>query len=87
MDVAVSELRSNLKAWVERARAGDDVVVTERGVPVARLVGVEAAGVIERLERDGILARPVVADRPRATGRARVRAAGSVADLISELRC
>ncbi len=86
MDVAVSELRSNLRAWLDRAKAGDDVVVTERGIPVARLVGVEAAGVIEQLERDGMLARPATTHRPRATGRPRAPSSGSVSDLIAELR-
>lgn len=86
MDVAISELRSNLRAWVEKARSGDDVVVTERGVPVARLVPVDAAGVIERLERDGVLSRPQRPKRPLATGRVRARASGPVAELISELR-
>lgn len=42
MDVAVSELRANLKTYVDRARSGERVVVTERGVPVARLVPVDA---------------------------------------------
>jgi len=84
MDIAISELRSNLRMWV--ARAGDDVVVTERGVPVVRLVGVDAAGLIERLERDGVLSPPKNAKRPRATGRTRVRATGSVSDLVSDLR-
>ncbi|MGH9113530.1 MAG: type II toxin-antitoxin system Phd/YefM family antitoxin [Acidimicrobiales bacterium] len=86
MDVAISELRSNLREWVDRARAGDDVVVTERGVPVARLVAVEAASLVERLERDGVLSRPTTTKRPRATGRRRARAAGPVSELVSELR-
>jgi len=86
MDVAVSELRSNLRVWVDRARAGDDVVITERGVPVARLVAVDAASVIERLERDGILSRPRRAKRPRATGRTRVPTTAPVSDLVTELR-
>ena len=86
MDVAVSELRANLRAWLDRAKVGDDVVVTDRGIPVARLVGVEAVGVIEQLERDGVLARPATAHRPRATGRPRVASSGSVSDLIGELR-
>jgi len=86
MDVAVSELRSNLRAWLERAKAGGDVVVTERGVPVARLVGVDATGLIEQLERDGVLTRPETARRPRATGRTRAPSSGSVSDLIAELR-
>jgi prevent-host-death family protein len=86
MDVAITELRANLREWVDRARAGGDVVVTERGVPVARLVAVDAEDVIERLERDGVLTRPEHARRPQATGRRRVRAAGPVADLVTELR-
>jgi prevent-host-death family protein len=86
MEVAISELRSNLRAWVNRARTGDDVVVTERGIPVARLVAVDAADLIQRLERDGTLSRPEKAKRPRATGRPRVRATASVSELVTELR-
>jgi prevent-host-death family protein len=85
MDVSISDLRANLRTWVERARSGSDVVVTERGVPVARLVPVDATSVIERLERDGVLSRPT-RSRPRATGRSRVRAQGSVSELVIEQR-
>ncbi len=65
VEVAVSALRAELKQWIERARAGEDVVITERGVPVARLTGVESADLIARLERDGLLTAPAV-DRPAA---------------------
>jgi prevent-host-death family protein len=86
VDVPISELRSNLRAWVERARKGDDVVITERGVPVARLTPVDSMSVIERLEREGVITRPAVAKRPRASARTRVEARGSVSDLVAELR-
>ena len=86
MDVAISELRSNLRAWVDHARSGDDVVITERGVPVARLVAVDASGVIKRLERDGLITRPRSDSRPRAVGRRRGPATGPVAGLVTELR-
>jgi prevent-host-death family protein len=86
MDVAISELRANLRAWVDQARAGQDVVLTERGVPVARLVAVDAAGVLERLERDGVVSRPAAASRPVARRRRRVAAKGSVSDLVADLR-
>jgi prevent-host-death family protein len=86
MDVAISELRANLRAWVEHARAGREVVVTERGVPVARLVAVESTPVLEQLERDGVLTRPRQAQRPVARGRRRVKARGSVSELVSEMR-
>jgi prevent-host-death family protein len=86
MDVAISDLRANLRAWVEQARAGREVVVTERGVPVARLVAVDSAPVLEQLERDGVLTRPQHARRPVASGRRRVKARGSVSELVSEMR-
>lgn len=86
VDVGISELRSNMREWVERARAGDDVVVTERGVPVVRLVAIGAASLIERLEADGVLSRPEVPVRPQAAGRRRAKATGSVSDLVTDLR-
>jgi prevent-host-death family protein len=37
--VGVRELRENLKDYLERAKTGEEVVITERGKPVARLIG------------------------------------------------
>ena len=85
MDVAVSELRANLKSYVDRARAGERVVVTERGVPVARLVPVDAEGLIERLERQGVLTRAKAAKRPVASRARRAKAAAPVDELVAEL--
>ena len=39
MDVAISELRAHLSEWIDRASRGDEVVITDRGLPVARLLG------------------------------------------------
>lgn len=86
MDVAMSELRANLKSWVERARDGERVVVTDRGIPVARLVAVDADGLLDRLEREGTLVRAKVAKRPVAGRRRRVTASGAVADSVIENR-
>lgn len=85
VEVAISQLRANLRTWVEQARAGTDVVVTERGVPVARLVAIDEAGLIERLEGEGAITRPG-GPRPVASGRPRVRAEGLVSDLVAEQR-
>lgn len=85
MDVPVSELRASLRSWVERARAGEDVVITDRGLPVARLVGLSASDQLERLTAEGLVSRPL-APRRRASTIRRVRASGPVADLVAELR-
>lgn len=85
MEVALTEFRAALRAYVDRAKQGEDVVLTERGLPVARLVAVDAAPLLEQLERDGLVTAASAA-RPRASGRPRVKAKGPVADLVSELR-
>lgn len=86
MDVAVSALRSDLASWLDRVRAGEEVVVTDRGVPVARLVPVDAAPLLERLMREGVLSKPLHPERPKAADVRRVSAQGSVADLVGEQR-
>ena len=44
MQVALHLLRSGLSGYVARARAGEVIVITSHGKPVARLVGVPAGG-------------------------------------------
>lgn len=86
MDVAVSELRAHLSEWLEQARHGNEVVVTDRGVPVARLLGMDATDTLERLTVEGVIARPERSKRPKASGRGRPQARTNMADLISEQR-
>jgi prevent-host-death family protein len=86
MEVAISELRANLKSYVDRAQAGERVIVTERGVPVARLGPAEEESLLDRLEREGVLTRAKAKKRPIARKGKRIKADGPVADLVSELR-
>ena len=86
MEVAISVLRAELSSWIERARAGEEIVVTDRGIPVARLSSVDSAPLLEQLVRDGVLSRLERADRPSARDASRVLASGPVADLVDEQR-
>ena len=86
MDVAISTLRADLSRWIERARAGEEVVITDRGTPVARLLPVDTAPLLDQLVQSGVLSRPSSSHRPAARGSDRVRAQGPVADLVSEQR-
>ena len=61
MDVGIRELRADLSRWVKRARAGEEVAVTDRGKPVARLVAVDGERRIDRLIREGVV---IPAPRP-----------------------
>lgn len=86
MDVAISALRAELSSWLDRVRAGTEVVITERGTPVARLVPVDTAPLLEELTERGVISRPTSAERPTARGAARVRASGPVSGLVGEQR-
>jgi prevent-host-death family protein len=60
---SVTELKANLARYLRAVRRGGEVQILERGVPIARLVGLssEARGSdqqrLERLARAGILRR------------------------------
>lgn len=86
MDVAVSELRANLGRWIDAAREGTDIVITDRGNPVARIVALDSTPVIDRLTAEGVISRPTRSTRPVAGGRHRPTPKRSVADIISEQR-
>jgi len=87
MEVAVSALRADLRQWIDAARSGDDVVITERGIPVARLSGIESSDLLTRLVRNGLLTVPT-SERPAAeaaspgTG----RPTSAVSGLVRRLR-
>jgi prevent-host-death family protein len=59
--VSVGRLKARLSEYLRRVKAGEEIVVTDRGKPVARLVGLEGEraleGRVEELVRSG-LARP-----------------------------
>ena len=86
MDVAVTELRAHLGRWIDAAREGNDIVITDRGTPVARIVALDSAPVIERLTAQGVVSRPTHASRPVAGDRQRPTPKRPVADIVSEQR-
>jgi prevent-host-death family protein len=79
MRVGIRELRDRLKHYVETARSGQDVIITDRGRPVARLVAMEGRPV-DRLIEEGLAAPP---RRPKGdVDWTTVPSEGSVSDLI-----
>jgi len=81
-EVGIAQLRRELKDWLERARSGDEVVITERGRPVARLSGIDVAPLLDRLTAAGQISTPPPAPRPTARGRGRAAASDDVSGLV-----
>ncbi len=86
MDVAVTELRAHLGRWIDAAREGNDIVITDRGTPVARIVAVDSTSEIDRLTAQGVISRPTRSTRPVAGDRQRPTSKRPVADIVSEQR-
>jgi prevent-host-death family protein len=58
---AIAELKAQLSRYLRHVRAGEEVLVTERGTPVARLVPIDPRDVkqdeLAELERQGLIRR------------------------------
>lgn len=54
MEISIREMKNNLSKYLKRVRAGKDVVITDRGRPVARLTPVKSAAVESE---DDVIAR------------------------------
>jgi prevent-host-death family protein len=82
-EVGVRELRDHLSRYLDQVRHGEEVVATERGQAIARVVPIEGGRTIDRLVRDGVVtpAKQRVRRRPRA-----IATAGTVSDLVVEQR-
>jgi prevent-host-death family protein len=87
MEVGVSDLRAHLSDYLDQAREGAELVITDRGVPIARLLGLTSTATLERLTAEGVIGR-AAAPRPQAAGRPRPRSRSSrsVADIVSDQR-
>jgi prevent-host-death family protein len=84
MDVGIRDLRNHLSRYIDQVRGGDELVITDRGSAVARLVPVEGGRKLDRLIAEGVVTP--AAKRARTRPARRVRAQGAVSDLVAEQR-
>ena len=85
VEVGVRDLKNNLSRYLDRVRRGEEVIVTDRGRPVARLSALDHS--TDRLAE--LVAAGVVRPAKRATRTRparRIKAKGSVSDLVAEQR-
>jgi prevent-host-death family protein len=85
VEVGVRELKNNLSHYLERVASGAEIIVTDRGRPVARLSHVDAA--TDKLA--ALVAAGAVRAAPSRTRRRpieRIPATGSVSELVADQR-
>jgi prevent-host-death family protein len=83
--IGVRELKAGLSTYIARVRGGEEIVVTDRGRPVARLTSVAPdLDHLARLAADGIITR--ARSRRTLPRPIRLTGEGSVEDLVAEQR-
>lgn len=82
-EVGIRELRDHLSRYVAAVRDGDEIVVTDHGTAVARLVPLAQPRAIDRLIAAGIVTPAINPDGPLPTP---IKVKGTVSDLVAEQR-
>jgi len=81
----VRELKNNLSRYLGQVESGTEVVVTDRGRPIARLTGMAAVGgdKLAALIEAGLVRPPAAKVRQRPVP---LNSKGSVSELVAEQR-
>ncbi|MDE0370904.1 MAG: type II toxin-antitoxin system prevent-host-death family antitoxin [bacterium] len=82
MKVGIRELQAHLSDYVRKAAGGEEVIVTDRGRPVAKLVGL-GTSMLERGIAEGWITPP---RRSGLTPAVHSRASLSTVDVLDEDR-
>ena len=83
MEVGVRELRNNLSRYLDRVRGGEEVVVTDRGRAIARVLPLGTERVLDRLIAEGVV---TPAQQPKSRARKPIKSKGTVSDLVADQR-
>ncbi len=83
MEVGVRDLKAKLSEYLGRAASGEQVVVTDRGTPIVRMVSYSESSSIERGVEEGWIEPP---RRTHLEPLQRYRSDRSVLDVLDEDR-
>lgn len=83
-EAGIKELRDHLSRYLNRVVAGEEVVVTDRGRAVARVVPITGPRPYDRLVSERVIEPAGKARRTRP--KRRIRANGPVSDLVADQR-
>lgn len=82
-EVGIRELRDHLSRYLDRVQEGEEVVVTDRGRAIARVLPMNGERTIDRLIAQGLVTPAAQGKRGRPRP---LKTAGPVSDLVAEQR-
>lgn len=84
----VSKLKASLSEHLDAVRRGEEIIVTDRGRPIARIVPIEGVGAadarLSRLIREGTIAPPKSRRKERWKPPPGKKPTGALAALLAE---
>lgn len=83
-EVGIRELREHLSRFIDELRTGRELIVTDRGRPVARMVAASGEAWLDELVAAGVVTLPDRAFDPDSFGR--VRAKGDLMEFVFDQR-
>jgi prevent-host-death family protein len=84
VEVGIRELRAHLSRYLDQVRDGEEIVVTDRGTPIAKISPANGRSRIDELIAAGILTPPVNKG-PRSVPTP-MKIKGGISDLVDEQR-
>jgi prevent-host-death family protein len=82
-EVGIRELRDHLSKYLDEVQQGHDVVVTDRGRAIARILPMSGETTLDRLIREGKVTPAKSRSRRRP---APLKTKGMVSDLVADQR-
>lgn len=85
VEVGVRDLKNQLSRYLVRVRAGEEIIITDRGLPVALISALDHSDDrLAALVASGAVRPPKNTTRRRPTSR--IKARDSVSDLVADQR-
>ncbi|HUP69364.1 MAG TPA: type II toxin-antitoxin system prevent-host-death family antitoxin [Acidimicrobiales bacterium] len=82
-EIGIRELRDHLSRYLEMVQGGEEVVVTDRGRAIARVLPMSGERTIDRLIAEGLVTPAAKRKQPASRP---IKAAGTVSDLVPDQR-
>ncbi len=83
VEVGIRDLRADLSRWIKRVREGEELVVTDRGEPVARIVPANGRSRFDELVAAGVIK---LAPRRKAPPPRPIEGIEPLSDLLQDER-
>jgi prevent-host-death family protein len=84
VEVGIRELRAHLSRYLDQVREGEEIVVTDRGTPIAKISPTNGRSRIDELIAAGVITPPV--NRGPRTVPTPIKIKGGISDLVDEQR-